>query len=69
MFELTPLQYEIASLMVLDMDDQRIAAALNLSLSQLQAEIEAIENELHAQSRIGIVVAMLQNGVRVRARG
>lgn len=69
MFELTPLQYEIASLMVLDMEDQRIAAALNLSLEQLQREIEAIENELHAQSRIGIVVAMLQNGIRVRARG
>lgn len=68
MFELTPLQYEIASLMVLDMDDQRIAAALNLSLEQLQAEIEAIETELHAQSRIGIVVAVLQNGIRVRDR-
>lgn len=69
MFDLTPLQYEIACLLVLDMSDDQIAAALNLSPERLQEELEAIQRELHAKSRVGIVVAVLQNGIRARERG
>jgi DNA-binding CsgD family transcriptional regulator len=69
MFELTPLQFEIASLMVFDMSDEQIAAALSISQERLEREIEAIEQELHARSRVGIVVAVLQNEIGMRKPG
>lgn len=69
MFELTPRQYEIASMMVFDMTDEQIAAALSISQEQLQREIEAIQQELHARSRVGIVVAVLQNEIGMRKPG
>jgi DNA-binding CsgD family transcriptional regulator len=67
-FELTPRQYEIASYMVLDMADEQIAAALALSAEELEREIQAIHGELRTKSRAGIVVALLQNTIRVRTR-
>jgi len=68
MFELTPLQFQIASMLIFDMSDEQIAAALSISQEQLQSEIEAIMQELHARSRVGIVVAMLQGEIGMRKR-